>query len=52
MGGAGVGTEHGPPQSYSPIRADLWVCGQLLLYMASWSGVRDPSIIMLAMNLL
>jgi serine/threonine protein kinase len=29
-----IGTEHGPRQTYSPIRADLWACGQLLFYMA------------------
>jgi len=47
-----VGTEHGPPQRYSPIRADLWACGQLLSYMGSRSGVRQLRIIQLARDLL
>jgi serine/threonine protein kinase len=46
-----VGTEHGPPQRYSPIRADLWACGQLLYYMSSRSGVRDPVLLRMAGDL-
>lgn len=34
-----IGTEDGPLQSYSLIRADPWACGQVLLYMASHSCV-------------
>ena len=37
-----VGTEHGPPQKYSPVRADLWACGQLLYHLCSRSCVQDP----------
>jgi serine/threonine protein kinase len=43
-----VGTEHGPPQKFSPVRADLWACGQLLYYMSSRSCVRDPVLLRLA----
>ncbi|TDL27679.1 kinase-like protein, partial [Rickenella mellea] len=25
-----IGTVDGPPQTYSPIRADLWSCGKLM----------------------
>ena len=46
-----VGTEHGRPQRYSPIRADLWACGQLLSHIAYQSKVREPSIIQLAADL-
>jgi len=46
-----VGTEHGPPQSYSPIRADLWACGRVLLYMASRSCIRDTALAQLARDL-
>ena len=46
-----VGTEHGPLQSYSPIRADLWACGRLLLYIASQYYVRDPTLLQLARDL-
>jgi serine/threonine protein kinase len=46
-----VGTEHGPRQRYSPIRADLWACGQLLYYMSSRSCVRDPVLLRLAEDL-
>ena len=46
-----VGTEHGPPQRYSPIRADLWACGQLLYHIADESEVRALSIIQLAADL-
>ena len=46
-----VGTEHGPPQRYSPIRADLWACGQLLYYISSRSCVRDPVLLQLASDL-
>lgn len=42
---------HVPPQSYSPIRADLWACGQLLLHMGSRSYVRDPAPLKLARDL-
>jgi serine/threonine protein kinase len=38
-----IGTEHGPRQRYSAIRADLWACGQLLSHMASRSRFRQPS---------
>jgi serine/threonine protein kinase len=46
-----VGTEHGRPQRYSPIRADLWACGQLLYHIADESEVRALSIIQLAADL-
>src|SRR5260221_12562210 len=46
-----IGAEHGPPQSYSPIRADLWACGQLLVYMAARSCVRDPALLQMARDL-
>jgi len=46
-----VGTEHGPSQRYSPVRADLWACGQLLLWMASLSHIRDSALVQLARDL-
>jgi len=46
-----VGTEHGPPQRFRPIRADLWACGRLLLYMASLSHIRDSALVQLAREL-
>ena len=46
-----VGTEHGPSQRYSPIRADLWACGHLLSHIASRFGVRELSMNQLARSL-
>jgi len=47
-----VGTKHGPPQRYSPIRAYLWACRQLLSHMAYQSRVRELSMIQRAWDLL
>ena len=46
-----VGTEHGPPQRYSPIRADLWACGKLLSHIAFRFGVQELSMNRLARSL-
>jgi serine/threonine protein kinase len=34
-----IGHEDGPRTSYSPIRADLWSCGQTIKYLADEGGV-------------
>jgi serine/threonine protein kinase len=47
-----VGCEDGPPQTYSPIRADLWACGRLLLHIANRTSAPDATLQQLAKELL
>ncbi|TDL27686.1 kinase-like protein [Rickenella mellea] len=47
-----IGTFDGPPQTYSPIRADLWSCGNMMKYIADQASIRDPQLLQLAEELL
>jgi serine/threonine protein kinase len=38
-----IGHEDGPKCLYSPIRADLWSCGLMLLYLASKGDVKEKN---------
>jgi serine/threonine protein kinase len=38
-----IGHQDGPRCSYSPIRADLWSCGQMLRYLASFGAVKEEN---------
>jgi serine/threonine protein kinase len=38
-----IGRQDGPRCSYSPIRADLWSCGQVLRYLAREGAVKEEN---------
>jgi serine/threonine protein kinase len=38
-----IGRQDGPRRSYSPIRADLWSCGQVLRYLAREGTVKEEN---------
>lgn len=40
-----IGDENGPPQKYSPIRADRWSCGRMIRYFGTFGpGFKDPDL--------
>jgi len=47
-----MGDPGGPRYWYSPIRADLWSCGRMLLYLAEKGAMRDDRFEALTMQLL
>ena len=48
-----IGDEHGPPKTYSPIRADRWACGRMIQYFGTFGpGFQDPALEGLSSQLL
>jgi serine/threonine protein kinase len=48
-----IGNEDGPPQKYSPIRADRWSCGRMIQYFSTFGpGFKDPDLDRLSQALL
>jgi serine/threonine protein kinase len=46
-----IGDRDGPRRLYSPIRADIWSCGQVVMYLASRSGGEERRLKALAQTL-